>query len=207
MTRHCIRWQLAALCQPAPQRFEDMPAFPDKKQQIIQSHAKLIVGVAQACQNRDLLPQLEPALVAAHDNGWDDLVRVIRLVLNGKREPTLLAGLDEEDGVIIDAILRGIQDPATLPDPAVSSDPAAAAPGLAYMIHMADTGDVNALQLIANMAEQMTYTQGDMSRLGKAVSRMVQGERDADILLEGMDTRGEKLVLNILEELSKLRSH
>jgi hypothetical protein len=57
------------------------------------------------------------------------------------------------------------------------------------------------------MAEQMTHTQGDMSRLGKAVSRMVQGEREIDKLCEGMDTRGEKLVTDILTELSKLREH
>ncbi len=184
-----------------------MTSLPAKEQQIIQSHAKLIVGVVQACQNRDLIPQLEPALISAHKNGWDDLVRVIRLILDGKREPAVLAGLDEEDSVIIDAILRGIQSPETLPDPNVTSDPTAAAPGLAFMIHAADSGDTNALQLIANMAEQMTYTQGDMSRLGKVVSRMVQGERDVDKLCEDMDTRGEKLVLDILEELNKLRAH
>lgn len=184
-----------------------MTSLPEKEQQITQSHARLIVGVVQACQNDELQAQIEPALVSAHENGWDDLVRVIRLILGGKREPTLLAGLDEEDSVIIDAILRGIQNPATLPDPNLASDPAAAAPGLAFMIHAADSGDANALALIANMAEQMTYTQGDMSRLGKAVSKMVQGERNVDKLCDGMDTRGEKLVLNILDELNKLRAH
>jgi len=178
-----------------------------KEQQIIQSHVKLIVGVVQACQNRDQLPQLEPILVNAHDNGWADLVRVIRLILDGQREPILLSGLDEEDSVIIEAILRGIQNPETLPDPNAASDPTMAAPGLAFMIHAADSGDTNALQLIANMAEQMTHTQGDMRRLGKAVSRMAQGERDIDKLRKGMDNRGEKLVLDILEELNKLRTH
>lgn len=178
-----------------------------KEQQIIQSHAKLIVAVVQACQNHDRIPQLEPILVTAHNNGWADLIRVIRLILDGQHEPTLLSGLDDEDGVIIDAILRGIQNPETLPDPSAAADPTMAAPGLASMIHAADSGDANALQLIANMAEQMTHTQGNMSRLGKAVSRMAQGERGIDKLCEGMDTRGEKLVLNILEELNKLRTH
>ncbi len=184
-----------------------MATLLEKDQQIIQSHAKLIVGVVQACQNRELLSQLEPVLASAHQNGWEDLVRVIRLILDGQREPILLSGLDEEDAVIIDAILRGIQSPETLPDPNATSDPAMAAPGLAFMIHAADTGDTNALQLIATMAEQMTHTQGDMSRLGKAVSRMAQGERNVDKLCENMDTRGEKLVLDILEELNKLRTH
>jgi len=184
-----------------------MPTPPDKEQQIIQSHAKLIVLAVQACQNRELLPQLEPALVSAHENGWEDLVRVIRLIQSGQREPTLLAGLDEEDGIIVDAILRGLRNPESLPDPNAAADPTMAAPGLAYMIHAAETGDASALQLIATMAEQMTHTQGDMSRLGKAVSRMVQGERAVDKLCDGMDTRGEKLVTDILDELNKLRAH
>ncbi|MEE8388977.1 MAG: hypothetical protein V3R65_10400 [Acidiferrobacterales bacterium] len=184
-----------------------MTELPTKEQQIVQSHVKLIVSVVQACQNRDLIPQLEPILMTALENGWDNLVRVIRLILDGQRDPILLAGMDEEDGVIVDAILLGIQNPETLPDPNITSDPAAAAPGLAFMIHAADSGDTNTLQLIASMAEQMTHTRGDMSRLGKAVSRMVQGERNVDKLSEGMDTRGENLVLDILEELNKLRVH
>jgi hypothetical protein len=167
----------------------------------------LIVGVVRACQNRDLVPQLEPVLDSAHKNGWGDLVREIRLILDGKRESTLLAGLDEENGEIIEAILHGVQNPETLPDPSATSDPTMAAPGLAFMIHAAKSGDPNALQLISTMAEQMTHTRGDMSRLGKAVSRLVQGEREVEKLCKGMDTRGEKMVLDILEELNKLCAH
>ena len=184
-----------------------MTTLPEKDQQIVQSHAQLIVGVVQACHNRELLSQLEPVLQNAQQNGWDDLVKTIRKILNGKRETTLLIGLDEEDSVIIEAILRGLQDPNTLPDPMANADPTMAAPGLAYMIYAAEGGDPNALQLVATIAEQMTHTAGDMGRLGKAMSRMVHGERNADKLSEGMDTRGEKLVLDILEELSKLRAH
>jgi hypothetical protein len=184
-----------------------MPTLPEKDQQIIQAHAQLIVAVVKACQNRDLLPQLEPILESARQNGWEDLVKIIRAILKGNRETGLVAGLDEEDTVIVQAILRGLQDAATLPDPMAASDPTMAAPGLAHMIHAAETGDANALQLIATIAEQMTRTPGDMGRLGKAVSRMVHGERNTDRLCEGMDARGEKLVLDILEELNKLRVH
>ena len=184
-----------------------MTRLPEKEQQIVQAHAQLIVAVVKACQNRDLLPQLDPVLESARQNGWDELVKTIRAILKGNRDPGLLANLDEEDTVIIASILRGLQDPATLPDPTATSDPTMAAPGLAHMIHAAETGDPNALQLIASIAEQMTHTPGDMGRLGKAVSRMVHGERNSDKLCEGMDTQGEKLVLNILEELNKLRTH
>jgi hypothetical protein len=184
-----------------------MANLPEKDQQIIQSHAQLIVNVVKACQNRELLSQLDPVLESARQNGWEDLVKAIRSILGGNRESGVLADLDEEDTIIVEAILRGLQDPASLPDPAAASDPTMAAPGLAYMIHAAETGDPNALQMIASIAEQMTHTVGDMSRLGKAISRMVHGERDTDKLCEGMDTRGEKLVSDILHELNKLRTH
>jgi hypothetical protein len=184
-----------------------MQTLPEKDQQIVQAHSQLIVAVVKACQNRDLMPQLDPILESASQNGWDELVKTIRTILKGSRDAGLLAGLDEEDTVIVQAILRGLQDPATLPDPTAAADPTMAAPGLAHMIHAAETGDANALQLIATIAEQMTQTPGDMGRLGRAVSRMVHGERNTDKLCEGMDARGEKLVLDILEELNKLRTH
>lgn len=179
----------------------------EKNQQIIQSHSVLIVRVVKACQNRDLLAELEPTLVTAEKNGWGELVKIIRRIISSDRDPDLTSGLDEEDVIIIDAILRGLQDSATLPDPSTPADSTMAAPGLAYMIHSANTGDTNALQLVATMAEQMTKVRGDMRRLGSTVSRMVNGERDPDKLCAGMDTRGEKLVLNILEELNKLHAH
>jgi len=185
-----------------------MPSLPEKNEQIIQSHAILIVTVVKVCQNPQLLPELEPLLVHAQNNGWTALVAAIRTILKGKRDPSVLAGLDDEDSVIIDAILRGIQNPATLPD--LKSKPQAdlAAPALANMIHAASTGDAMALSMIATMADQMTSTQGDMARLGGAISKMVNNdERDPDILCKNMSEKGEKLVIDILSELTKLSTH
>jgi hypothetical protein len=82
-----------------------------------------------------------------------------------------------------------------------------AAPGLAHMIHAAATGNVEALQLVANMAEQMTRVGGDMGRVGGIVRRLVDGERDPDVLCKGMTAQGESLVLSIIEELGKLELH
>ena len=90
---------------------------PDKQQQIIQTHAGLILGVVQCIQNPDLRPQMEQALVVSEQNGWDKLVAAIRKILNGSREENILNGLDDEDSVIVTAILRGLQDPNTLPKP------------------------------------------------------------------------------------------
>jgi len=184
-----------------------MANLPEKKQQVAQSHAILIVQVVKACQNPQMMVELEPMLQHAAANGWTELVTTIRKILNGSRDAALLKNLDEEDSIIIESILGGLQDPATLPDPTARAGAEHAAPALAQMIHAASTGDVGALQMIAAMAEQMTRTHGDMARLGGAVSRMVNGELDPDILCKNMDSKGEKLVLDILTELGRLRAH
>ena len=185
-----------------------MHPLPEKAEQIVRSHAILIVTVVKACQNPQLLPELEPMLVHAQNNGWTALVSAIRSIVKGKRDPSLLTGLDGEDSIIVDAILRGLQNPDSLPSLNTKPQADLAAPALANMIHAACTGDAMALSMIATMAEQMTNTQGDMARLGGAISKMVNNdERDPDILCKNMSEKGEKLVLDILSELTRLSAH
>jgi hypothetical protein len=184
-----------------------MAELPSRQQQIIQTHAELIKRVVRALHNRESLPELEATLEVTRRNGWGTLVAAIRRILAGQRETSLLAGLDEEDATIVEAILRGIQDPDTLPDPNAAPDPSLAAPGLAQMIHGAGKGDVQTLQLLANMAEQMTRVGGDMARLGAIMKRLVDGERDPQRLCRGMGAQGESLVVMILEELGRLQAH
>jgi len=179
----------------------------DQKQQIVQFHAALIHNVVMACNNRELLPQLEPILETSARNGWGTLVAAIRLVLNGKRDVNVLQGLDEEDGTIIEAILLGLQDPSTLPDPEAKPDPSMAAPGLASMIDAAGKGNVQALHTLASMAEQMVRAGGDMAKLGSMMKKLVDGERDADKLAKGMNVQGQELMYSILTELGKLAIH
>lgn len=185
-----------------------MPKLPEKAEQIVQAHAGLIHRVVIACQNRAIVPDLEDVLKQAADNGWVDLVAAIRKVLAGQREVAAFRHLDEEDFTIIEAMLRGIQNPAMLPDLATEFDPNMAAPGLAAMIHAARSGNLEALQLIANMATQMLQAGGDMARLAGLVRPLVTGERDADKLCQGMTSEaGQNLVLGILRELAKLEAH
>lgn len=178
-----------------------MQNLPEKSRQILQVHAALIHRVVMACHQRDLIPSLAPFIKASEENGWVALMKAVRQILNGKREPSLLNGLDEEDRIIVEAILEGIRNPASLPDPQARADAGAAAPGLAAMIRASASGDVQALQLLANMAEQMSGAGGDMARLAAIMRRMVDGERDADLLTRGMESQGRGLVLSILKEL------
>lgn len=178
-------------------------ALPEKTQQILQTHAGLIHRVVAACHNRDLVSSLEPVIKSSMDNGWVALMGAVRRLLQGERDPGLMNGLDEEDRVIVEAILRGIRDPASLPDPQARPEGGAAAPGLAGMIRAAGTGNAQALQLLASMAQQMSASGGDMARLGAIMRRLVNGERDAAKLTRGMGQQGRGLVRAILAELEK----
>ena len=180
--------------------------IPEREAQILQMHAPLIVMTAQVCLGA--LPRQELDNVLAQLERMDQrLVAVIRRLLAGEREESLLNGLDEDDRVIVTAMLRGIQDPSTLPDPSQQADPVTAAPGLAAIIHAAAHGDVQALQIISEMAEQMTAAGGEMARTGGVMRKLVDGERDVDVLSEGMGAQGESLMKSLVEELGKLAGH
>ncbi|HEX9627437.1 MAG TPA: hypothetical protein VGA00_10920 [Acidiferrobacterales bacterium] len=184
-----------------------MAALPEKTEQIRQAHAGLIHRVVIACQNPGQVPDLETILKQAEDNGWLDLAHAIRQILKGRRDAALLKPLDEEDRVIADSILRGLQDPNTLPDLNAQPDPAQAAPALAAMIHAVGRGDIAALQMLAAMAQQMLQSGGDMARLSGVMNPLVKGEREPEKLTKGMGPQGEKLVLDILAELKRLETH
>jgi hypothetical protein len=146
-------------------------------------------------------------LQEAETRGWGKLVSCIRQIIDGRRDRSVLLGLDDEDKVIAEAILGGLENPATLPS--VDSQPSAvaAAPGLAAMIDAAGRGDVKAFAALANMAEQMLKAGGDMARLGGIMRRLVDGERDAEKLAKGMGPLGRQLLLDILDQLAKSNIH
>ncbi len=179
-------------------------SISERDQQIRQTHAPLINQVVKACLNPEERDKLEPMLPIAREQGWDDLVKRIQLILRGQREESLTHGLDEEDTIIIHAILQGLQNPETLPDANTQADPTVAAPGLAQMIHAAEHGDPRALQALSHMAEYMIQVPGDMRQLGGIINKLLNGERNPDVLCKGMGPSGEHLVLNILAELNQL---
>jgi hypothetical protein len=157
-----------------------MAMIPERDQQIRQAHATLIHQVVKACQNQEAAVELNSVLEVALQQGWNDLVNTIQLIVKGNRDASMLNALDEEDSVIIKSILDGLQNPASLPDIEQQGDATMAA------------------------AEQMTSAPGDMARIGGNIKRLVDGERDADILCKGMGPSGEQLMLNLIEELNKL---
>ena len=184
-----------------------MSHFPDRQQQIILMHAPFIRQVVELSQDETRRGDLETLLRTAVENGWGALVRVVREILRGRRDLGVLQGLDEEDTTIAEAIVRGIQNPASLPPPEPKPDPAMAAPGLASMIQAAGAGDVRALEIISEMADQMRRAGGPLARLSTVIRPLINGERDPHKLCKGMDANTERLVLGILAELGKVRTH
>ncbi len=182
-------------------------SLPEREDQIISTHAPLIVLTAQVCLGAQPRQELDGILVKFERIGQTQLVSAIRRILSGERETSVLNGLDQDDQVIVSAMLRGIQDPRTLPDPTPQADPVTAAPGLAAIIHAAALGDVQALQIISAMAEQMTAAGGDMARTGGVIRKLIDGERDLDVLSAGMGAHGQSLMKSLVEELAKLSTN
>lgn len=184
-----------------------MAELPDAVQQVLSMHAPFIHAVVGALRDRSQLPQLMATLQAAEQQGWPRLVAALRQIIDGRRDDSIKLGLDEEDRIIVDAVLRGLDNPATLPDLQQRPDGTAAAPGLAALIAAAQRGDAQALTALANMAEQMLRAGGDMARLGGIMRRLVNGERDAEVLGKGMGPLGRQLLLDILNELGRSALH
>jgi len=177
----------------------------DKRAQILATHAAFINQVVMLGPRAESRAEFEQLLKLATDTGWGNLVAAIRLIiLKGRRDLEVLNPLDEEDRVIAEAILKGLQDPTSLPDPNAKADPTMAAPGLASMIHAAGSGNHQALQIIAEMAEQMSKVGGPMSHLAAVIRPLINGERDPDKLCKRMDGNTRTMVLGILEELNQL---
>lgn len=184
-----------------------MTTTPELSEQILQSHTGLIHRVVMHCNNPGSVPDMEQVLQQAEENEWTQLVTAVRDIMSGNRDESILLGLDDEDKVIVESILRGLQDPSTLPELQTDFDSDMAAPGIAGLIHASRNGNAQALQIIANMAKQMLQAGGDMGILAGRIRPLVEGERDADKLTENMTEKGQKLMTDILEELLKLEAN
>ncbi|MGV6826551.1 MAG: hypothetical protein ACWA5Q_06210 [bacterium] len=181
-------------------------SLPDPNEQILQAHASFICQVVEFSHNQDRQQELQQLLNTATENGWASLVEAIRHILAGQRDISVLKSLDHEDQIIAEAILKGMQDPSTLPDPNKKPDPTLAGPGLAHMIHTAGRGNSQALIIISNMAEQMSNAGGDLALIASVIRPLINGERDPEKLCKNLNTNAEKLLLQILEELEKLEA-
>jgi len=178
-----------------------MPNLPSRHQQLITMHAAFICQVVQFGPNKDHQDEYNEILKTAAKSGWPNLVQAIRKIVKGERELNKFKALDEEDQIIAESIMRGLQNPATLPDPNAKADPSMAVPGLASMIQAAASGQADALILTANMAEQMAKAKGPMAELASVIRPIINGERDSTILCKGKSQQSQDMIRDILDTL------
>jgi len=183
-----------------------MSDFPDKQSQTLKVHASFIRTVVFAISDESQHPMLEQHLQTGARNGWQELIKVIRKIKSGQRNMSF-THLDDEDQIIADAILKGIQNPNTLPEIPTEAESSNAAPGLAAMIHEASCGDTAALQALGTMAEQMSAAGGSMARVGASFKILIDGERDIDKLSDKLDDKGLELIKSIVNELNRRQAH
>jgi hypothetical protein len=176
----------------------------EKRDQVRQMHAPFIHAMVKACQNEKERLAFAPQIKVLQDQGWEQLALVAQRLLNGERSETLLNGLDDEDAIIISSVLEGIQNPNTLPDLNAKPKAADAAPGLASIIHASGRGDAAALNALSVMAEQMSQTGGAMAEIAGAMRKLVNGERDLEVLSKKMRGESRDLLVAILNELGKI---
>jgi hypothetical protein len=180
--------------------------LPALREQVRRAHAQLILLIVTACQNPDQRPAALEALRVAQANGWEALVERLRRILAGERDAALCLGLDAEDGIVVESILEGLQDPTRLPALESRADPQFAAPGIAGIVVAAQRGDASALQWLGQMASQMQRAGGEMARLGACLGPLSQGKMDVERLSRGLGASTRSLLLQIVDEIHKLRA-
>ncbi len=183
-----------------------MAPLPERRDQVRLAHSRLIHQIVAACQNAGALPAAEESLRVADANGWDGLAASLQRILDGRRDSAaLLQGLDEEDSIIVESVLAGLQDPGCLPPAGSASDPSFAAPGIAGIVVAARRGDQQALQWLGLMATQMQHSGGDMAKIGACLGPLSRGQNSVLNLGKGMGHAGCSLLYQILEEITKLQ--
>ena len=178
-----------------------MAKLPEKVKQIAIVHAQLINSVVMACQNHQLIRLLEPELIKAEQNGWTELIKRIRKILNGNRKSKLLIGLDEEDAGIILSILVGIQNPNELPKLNQIDKGKFAPDAISKLIKACQINDVQAKELLNNMLVQMKSTDGDMNIMAFIIEKLSRNDMDIDELKIKMTEQGTKIVNDLLDKL------
>ncbi len=174
------------------------------QQQLVQEHASLIVEVVAACGDAAKTAQLLEDLKVAEQNGWGKLCEAIRMILAGARERDELGEMDVEDEAIVQAMLLGLADPASLPDPQDNANPMLAPEGLAGIIAAAATGEENALQMLARMDTDLCESPlPELQQFGGVLRRLLNGERHVDTLTLGLDERTATLVTAVVEALKE----
>jgi hypothetical protein len=178
---------------------------PETSEQILQSNSGLIHRVVMHCNDPGSVPDLSQTLDQAEENGWDQLVAIIRNIMSGQREDAIPPELDGESRVVAEAILEGLHDPSTLPDMQTDLDSPMAGRGIAGLLHASRNGSGQAQRIITGVAKQMQEAGGDMDILAHRIQELLEGEQDMGRLTRDMGEKGQMMMFEIIGELSRLK--
>jgi tetratricopeptide repeat protein len=90
----------------------------------LRPHAALILGTVIAAQQPEQRARIERTLESYRHESWKNLMDAIRRILAGERdEEALQAGQFGNSPMILELILRGIEDPSTLQDFSPAEEP------------------------------------------------------------------------------------
>ena len=172
---------------------------------IRREHSSLIHLVVLAVDMPEIHSALEQQLAMAEANGWTALASAVRRIVAGERDIATLEGLDDEDRVIVESILEGIRDRGSLPGLASGIDMDIAAPGIAKMISRIRAGDGGEVRdMFDQLLQQLAQADPELQGLTQVLSRVLEGERDADKLTAGLGSLPACLLRRVLSELEVL---
>ena len=126
--------------------------------------------------------------------------------MSGNRGRALLHDLDEEENIIIESILNGLEDPGTLPTVSADLNSAMAAPGIASLIHASMQGNSESLDITTSLIKQMQDAGGEYAIIAGGIKTMIDGERDLAKLTAGISEQEQKLLAEILTELTAVEA-
>lgn len=169
----------------------------------LQERALLIHLAVEAVRVPASRAHLDTLLAQASENGWVALVGAIQKILTGERNLANLGALDDEDRKIILAILRGIEDRASLPDIASGLDIGKTAMEIGTLILAVRWGNEEAIKALSSLTTQMTAATGDIAQVGLVLRLLVSGERRLERLSYNMGETGTLIVREILAVLEK----
>lgn len=185
-------------------RVSALKSTEDRQQQVLQEHASLIHQVVAACESPRLFPGLNAQLHQAEQNGWTALIAAIRRILDGERDVDAFEGLDDEDTIIVVAIVRGIQDRTTLPNPSSLIDASSAGPLIATLIARSRRNEKGASESLAAIEIQLNQAGGDLPLIGSALRRIIAGDYRFDQLFPKMSSDSVEIIRRILAELKNI---
>lgn len=173
---------------------------------ILQENADLIHLVILALSDSKFIPQLNANLEQAEKNGWTDLVASVRKIISGVRDIAEFPDLDNEDRTVINGILKGIEDPASLPAVENSVEPDKIGTTIANYVYETNAGNKDARNNLNILSAELISGPGDLKQIASVIGLLVQGERDKQVLCGNMGHTGIAIIESILEEMTRLES-